>query len=241
MVFRILGPVEVRRDGLPVVLGGRKQRTTLALLLLHRGRTVSVAKLAAMLWGLQPPPSMPAQVHNLVSRVRRAVGHAATLRRSYDGYTLLTHDGDLDLARFDADAAAGRAAMIDGDPHRAAGALRNALEHWRGPALHGVTEHLAEQERHHLEERRLEVLADRIEADLCAGAAARLVPELTGLVHAWPFHDRFRGQLMRSLHASGRRAEALASFTDASDRYRRELGLSPHGELLELHARILRA
>jgi hypothetical protein len=36
--FRILRPLEVLKDGVPVRLGGLKQRATLAILLLHANR-----------------------------------------------------------------------------------------------------------------------------------------------------------------------------------------------------------
>ena len=43
--FRLLGPLEVVADGSPISLGGRKQRATLAILLLHANRVVSVDRL----------------------------------------------------------------------------------------------------------------------------------------------------------------------------------------------------
>ncbi|MBB5868385.1 DNA-binding SARP family transcriptional activator [Allocatelliglobosispora scoriae] len=241
MTFHILGPVEVRRDGAPLPLGGRKQRTILAVLLLNRARTVSTETLMSLLWGDDPPRSVQAQLHNLVSRIRRAAGPSGRIHRRYDGYQLDADDADLDLARFDAYTALGRAALADRQPRRAADAFQLALGQWGGPALHGVTEQLADRERHRLEERRLAVLADRFEAELELGAVERLIPELTGTVRAWPFHDRFRGQLMRALHGSGRRAEALACYADGDARYRQELGISLGHDLAQLHGRILRA
>ena len=41
MRFAVLGPLEVSRDNGPLPLGGRKQRTLLAVLLLHANRVVS--------------------------------------------------------------------------------------------------------------------------------------------------------------------------------------------------------
>jgi DNA-binding SARP family transcriptional activator len=49
--YRILGPVEVLRDGEPVRLGGRKQRTLLALLALQPGEPVAADGLIALLTG----------------------------------------------------------------------------------------------------------------------------------------------------------------------------------------------
>src|SRR4051794_20404476 len=47
--FRVLGPLEVVRDGEPVALGGRNPRALLALLVLRRGQTVSVDELMDVL------------------------------------------------------------------------------------------------------------------------------------------------------------------------------------------------
>ena len=43
--FRVLGPLEIRRDGAPVPLRASRQRTFLAVLLVNRGRVVSVDRL----------------------------------------------------------------------------------------------------------------------------------------------------------------------------------------------------
>lgn len=39
--FGVLGPLEITRDGQPVVLGSFKQRSVLAVLLVNRNRVVS--------------------------------------------------------------------------------------------------------------------------------------------------------------------------------------------------------
>jgi DNA-binding SARP family transcriptional activator len=43
--FSVLGPVEVRRDGTPVALGGVRQRALLAMVVLHHGEVVSADRL----------------------------------------------------------------------------------------------------------------------------------------------------------------------------------------------------
>ena len=53
--FRILGPLEVVRDGQVVKLGGALQRTLLALLLTSANGVVSVDRLIDALWGERPP------------------------------------------------------------------------------------------------------------------------------------------------------------------------------------------
>jgi len=53
--FRLLGPLEADRDGVPVNLGARKQRAVLALLLLEANRVVSTERLIDELWADHPP------------------------------------------------------------------------------------------------------------------------------------------------------------------------------------------
>ena len=59
MNYRILGPLEVEIDGVPVVLVGGKQAALLALLLLHANKTVPSEELVEELWDGSPPPSAP--------------------------------------------------------------------------------------------------------------------------------------------------------------------------------------
>ena len=51
MEFGVLGHLEVRRDGLDVPLGSFKQRSLLALLLIHANEVVSTDRIIDELWG----------------------------------------------------------------------------------------------------------------------------------------------------------------------------------------------
>ena len=73
MQFGVLGPVEVRRDGHELLLGGPKQRALLAILLLHANEVVSRDRLADGLWGERPPSSVEHTLDNYVSRLRKAL------------------------------------------------------------------------------------------------------------------------------------------------------------------------
>jgi len=54
--FRILGPLEVERDGRPISIGAAKQRALLAILLLHANRVVSRDRLIDGLWASSRRP-----------------------------------------------------------------------------------------------------------------------------------------------------------------------------------------
>ena len=51
MRFRVLGPLEIERDGLVLDLGARKQRALLALLLTSPNRVVTTDRILDALWG----------------------------------------------------------------------------------------------------------------------------------------------------------------------------------------------
>jgi hypothetical protein len=64
--FGILGPLEVRRSGRAVPLGGPRQRAVLALLLLEANRAVSMDRLAEEVWGGAPPDGWVTTVQTYV-------------------------------------------------------------------------------------------------------------------------------------------------------------------------------
>jgi DNA-binding SARP family transcriptional activator/class 3 adenylate cyclase len=246
--FRILGPLEVLDDdGRPLVLGGAKQRGLLAILLRHPGQVVSADRLIDELWGEDPPDTarsvLQVYVANLrkvlePARARRAAG--GVLRTRPPGYLIEVGPDELDLGRFERLAAEGRAALAAGEADNAAGLLRSALALWRGPALADVTLASGGQgEVVRLEERRLAVLEQRVDADLALGRHAELVGELQALVAAHPLREWLRGQLMLALYRADRQAEALAAYRQARETLAEELGIDPSPALQELERAIL--
>ena len=137
-------------------------------------------------------------------------------------------------------AAEGRRALSSGDVATARGLLRDALALWRGAPLSDfVYEPFAQAEAARLKELRVATIEDRIEADLRAGQAAELVPELQALAAREPLRERLRGQLMLALYRSGRQADALDVYRDARTTLVEELGLEPGRELEKLERAIL--
>ena len=120
------------------------------------------------------------------------------------------------------------------------GRPREALALWRGPAFGDLAgERALRAEAAHLEERRLTVLEDRIDADLAHGREATLVAELATLVAAYPLRERLRAQQMLTLYRCGRQAEALRAYTDARHHLVEELGIEPGPALRELERAVL--
>ena len=241
--FRLLGPVEAYRGGLPLHLGGAKLRTLLAALLLAEGRVVADSALTALLWGEEPPATSVAQIHTYASRLRQLLGPSASVLRQLPGYALrLPAEGArVDLLEFQQRVDRGTAALAAGDPDGASSELRSALDQWQGTALGGVSDHLAEAERQRLEEERRLVLEKRIDADLELGRHTELIPELTALVAAHPLQESLYGRLITALYRAGRQGDALAAYQACRSVLDAELGVEPCAALRRLQRAVLAA
>ena len=239
MGFAVLGPLEVSLDGGAGSLGGRKQRTLLAMLLLHANEIVSRDQLIDALWGELPPPSAAASLDTYLYRLRKLLGHDRLLREGR-GYLLRVEPGELDVDQFERlVASAGRAAEA-GDHCAAVGTLTEALGLWRGQAWFDLLdEPSAAGEARRLEKLRLSALESRVEAKLAIGGGRELVPELEQLVSEHPLRERLLSALMLALYRAGRQTDALDTFLMARGRLVEELGLEPGPELHELQRRIL--
>jgi DNA-binding SARP family transcriptional activator len=235
--FRILGPLEVMDETGPLLLGGQKQRSVLALLLLEAPRPVSTDRLLYALWGEQPPRTALTSLQNFISQLRKTVG-ADVLITKPPGYALAIRPEQLDLERFRQLVAEARSAPEAGER---ASILQRALNLWRGPPLADVEfEAFAQSEITRLEEERLAALEERIDADLEAGRHGELTGELESLVDRYPVRERLRAHLMLALYRSGRQAEALNVYQDARRTLVEQLGIEPGRDLQELHGAILR-
>src|SRR5689334_23331191 len=99
MRYRILGPLELWRDGRPASVGGPQQRALLAVLLLDANRVVSADRLVDQLWGERPPATARSLLQGCVAQLRRALhtGDRQPLVTRPPGYVLEVRPGELDL------------------------------------------------------------------------------------------------------------------------------------------------
>src|SRR5919206_572403 len=237
--FGLLGPLQVTREGSELQLGGPKQRALLAILLMEANHAVSADRLIDALWGDRPPDTAKNTLQVYVSQLRKLLPEGS-LETVPPGYRLAVAPEAIDLSRFEELAHQGRAALGIGDAAAAAQALGEALALWRGPALADLAlEEFAQAEAARLEELRLGVLEDRIEADLALGRHGPLVAELERLIAENPFRERLRAQLMLALYRSGRQAEALAVYQRTRRTLVDELGIEPGESLRQLEQAIL--
>ncbi len=235
--FRLLGPLEVSDETGTLLLGGQKQRSVLALLLLEAPRPVPIDRFIDVLWGEQPPRTAATSLQNFISQLRKSLG-ADVLVTKAPGYALAVEPDQVDLNRFRSLVAEARTAA---DATARADKLRAALELWRGPPLADLTfEAFAAAFATPLDEERLAAVEDRIDAELELGRHQVLVGELEQLVEQHPVRERLRAQLMLALYRSGRQAEALDVFQHARRFLVDQLGIEPGPDLRALHASMLR-
>jgi predicted ATPase/DNA-binding SARP family transcriptional activator len=234
--FRLLGRFEVDADGVDLTPVRPKQRALLALLLLRAGEVVATDDLVEGLWGPRPPETAQKALHGHVSALRKRLG-AERIDTRPPGYRLLLAAGDaLDVHRFERLVAAAR---TDGPAARSR-KLREALALFRGEPLSDFRyAEFAAAEAARLEELRLTVVEEQIDAELELGRHAKVVPQLERLVVDHPLRERMRAQLMLALYRAGRQADALQAFQEARARLVDELGIEPGPALQRLERQIL--
>jgi DNA-binding SARP family transcriptional activator len=239
-----LGPLEVLDGDRPVPLPRGRGRALLALLVLNAGKVVSVDRLIDDLWGEIAPSTARTALQGLVLDLRKRLEPSrrrgeppAVLRAAPSGYVLAVEPTCVDANRFRRLVEEARA----GEAAERAVKLREALDLWRGPALAEFTyEPFAQREIAALEELRVTVIEDRIDADLTLGRASELVADIETLVAEHPSRERLRAQLMLALYRSGRQAEALEVYRDTRHALVEDLGIEPGPRLQQLEQAILR-
>ncbi len=181
--------------------------------------------------------------------------HIGTLRdilepdraRRHDGSFLFRRHGGymLDLGdELDASAlryAVERAETVRSSrPAVAASLLDRALDLWRRPILAEFAhEEWAIGHVATLEEYATRALILRMELALESDEHADVIPRLESAVDAHPYNERIVALLMRALHRSGRRADALAAYQAARHRLVEDLGVEPGPGLREAEREVL--
>jgi DNA-binding SARP family transcriptional activator len=242
--FRILGSIEVWSGQDRRALGGPRQVSLFAFLLLNANRPVTRDVVTDALWG---PVRSGAdnRLQMAVARLRKSLAAldepAGTLLRTVTGgYSLSLLPGQLDADVFVARVQEGLRAADAGEWLAATEVLSEALALWRGPPLAEVAyEEFAQGEIRRLEELRRIAVETRIDAALRLGQYGELIGELERLLVEDPLRERTAGQLMLALYRSGRQADALDVYRRTRKQLTAQLGLEPGRELRKLEAEIL--
>lgn len=244
MEFRILGPLEVLKDGAPLGVSAPREQALLAVLLLEANRVVPMSRLIDTVWDGAPPETARNQVQICVSTLRRLfdrAGDRRVIRTSVPGYQMNVTGESVDAIRFEALAADGRKAAEGGRLLDAVSDLRAALGLWRGPVAAGIESRVVQIAATRLNEKRLATMEACIGLELMMGNYAEVIGELVTLVAEYPLREKLREYQMLALYRAGRRAEALAAYREARQVFIEELGIDPGQELRRMEAAILRS
>jgi DNA-binding SARP family transcriptional activator len=241
LTFRILGPLEVDRDGVPVRIAGQKPKSVLALLLLNPGRVVAAGELVRGIWGEDHTDRASATLQVHVSNLRKQFADATpAVLTQPPGYVLHASAAELDLPRFDELVRHSAEAARAGGLGDAEGLLADALALWRGQALADVDSAPAiDRSRTWLEDRRLGVVEDRFTLLLRLGQHRQVADEAEAWTAAHPLREPLWESLVVALYRSGRQADALAAYSRARARLLEDLGIEPGARLRALELAVL--
>jgi DNA-binding SARP family transcriptional activator/tetratricopeptide (TPR) repeat protein len=230
----VLGPLRVLAGDAERPVGGRRERMLLALLASTPGRHVGDARLVDELWGDDPPAGVASALQVAVSRVRRALGGDAEVRRDPAGYTLLGAEVDAVRATEAAGSLAGRPAQ------EVVAATAEALGRWRGTPYAGLLDApslAAEATR--LDEVRLALVEARAQALLDLGRAEEAHGLLVAEAPAHPFRERLWSLLALAQYRGDRQADALETLRTLRTALVEELGVDPSATVRTLEERLL--
>ena len=249
LTIDMLGPLQIHRDGVPIVLTAPKPRRVLVLLAIAANSVVRNDQIIDELWEQGPPPSVATTLQTYVYQLRKylrlpakpSAAHPTEALRTFSGGYMLNLGADaMDSQRFEHLARRGRLQLDAGAAENAARTLREALDMWHGPALADVTPGpVLRVEMLRLEEIRRISIEARIDAELQLGHHHQVLSELIELVAKQPTHEGLQGRLMLALYRVGLRCNALRAYQQARRSLVDELGVEPSAELQRLHQAIL--
>lgn len=234
----ILGPLEIRRHGQPVHLGGRNARIVCAALVVALDHAVPIEALSTAVWGDEPPPSAVDTLQSTLSRLRSKLGHDVI--ESIDhSYRLLAEPEAVDAVRFERMLMRALSVVAD-DPEATAALANEALGLWRGTPFGDLCDVAAlEPEVRRLDALRVTAMEIHLEAEVACGRLPPAIAQLEAEVVDNPYRERLWYLLILALARDGRRVAALR----AVQRLRAvlaETGLEPSSEIEELEELIHR-
>jgi predicted ATPase/DNA-binding SARP family transcriptional activator len=236
LTVAVLGPVEVRRDGVRLAVPAGRTTQVLVRLALDANQVIRTDRLIDDLW---PGETARNTLQAKVSKLRRALGDPDLITGSGAGYALAVDPRCVDA--LEVLRIAGSMPALRRDPGTAARVCAAALAMFRGDLLPGAGDGdwLAPYLTR-LAEARLSLTEEHIAARLELGASGELIGELEELVTAHPLREGLWKLLITTLYRSGRQADALAAYRRVERQLGDELGLDPGAELRALQEQVLR-
>lgn len=245
LVLRILGPLEAWLGDKQVPLGGQRQRSVLACLLLEPGRAVSSDRIADAVWDGHPPAGVQTTLQTYVFHLREALeptrvkgAASGVISTVPGGYRLEKTAATVDAVRFEELVAAARSSLA-ADPATASALLKQALELWRGDVLADLTsmDAFVAPVAARLEETRAAATELWVEAEMELGHD--VLGTLDDLAARYPLREHLAAARMLALYRAGRQADALAAYRTLRQTLDDELGIQPSAEVESLNRRVL--
>ena len=243
ITFGLIGPLDIRCCGQPIVVPAARQRSLLAALLVRANQPVAKHSLCEAIWTGRRSDRAETTLRSYVMRLRRVLGPALASRLSFrpPGYLLrLEQDDEFDLLQFQGCLKRGKSAARRADWDQSMREFHQGLALWRGEPLCDVpSDYLRLSVVPVLTELRAQAWEGLYAAALHQGRAAEFVIPLQRLTEEDPLSERFSTLFMSALAGCSRRIDALAEFRRLRRALVDEQGVEPSRVIRELHQRLL--
>ncbi len=237
--IRLLGEIEVRRDGQLLVFPTQKVKELFAYLVIHRDHAHPRVTLATLLWPESDEERARANLRKTLSLLRKMLNSEASgaqwLVSSGGAVRFNTAAGDLwlDVDNFEQ-------LITDGAKNQRPESFQQAIALYRGPPLPGVYEDWALAESERLQALYLDALEQLAEMYQTHRRFEQAITMWTKVLHVIPWHERAHRELMTLYALTGDRAMALQQYSEYCSVLQRELHAPPLPETQTLYERILR-
>nr|CCB84776.1 CphR protein [Streptantibioticus cattleyicolor NRRL 8057 = DSM 46488] len=244
MTIRLLGPVTLVKDDVPIPVKGQRQRRFLASLALRPGQVVAKEAIIEDSWDGEPPQTVSGQLQTSAWMIRTALAEAGLPRDalgSYDhGYALRVPPHAVDLFVFREAVRGARELHTAGKDEAAGEQLDAGLGLWTGPAFADATSGRLRLRGQALQEEWTAAVGLRALIDVTLGHYDDAITRLSELVDRDPFREDLYVSLMKAYYAEGRQADAIQVYHRAKDILREQIGISPGERMTTVMQAILR-
>lgn len=237
MRWELLGTLGVFVDEKELSFRGQRPRDLLAILIIHRGSTISTETLIDEFWPEAPPPSARNSIQRFASDVRAGLGdERVRLVATSAGYRLEVHDAEIDVAEIERTMQ--EVSDNNDDPLSSIRVLRDVIARLNERLCAG-SDHLPSVRAEAQRVQGLRVRAIEEAGSLAERHGIDLAEDLEEWFRDHPFNERIAGLLSFALARNGRQHDALTVHREMRSRLQQELGVSPGSELEQIEQNIL--
>ncbi|MFN4218754.1 MAG: ATP-binding protein [Candidatus Bipolaricaulia bacterium] len=245
--IRLLGEIEVRRDGQLLDFPTQKVKELFAYLVTYRDRAHPRALLANLLWPEADEEHGRVNLRKALSFLRKMLDPGETKWLISSGGAVRFNPADcwLDVEEFE------RLVALTPSPSPVAHlrerggeaevrALEQAIALYRGPPFADIYEDWAIAESERLQSLYLDALEQLAEIYQAQHELQKAISVWLKVLHAVPWHERAHRELMTLYALSGDRTAALRQYREYCEVLQRELHVPPLPETHALYEKILR-